>query len=798
MVNKPLARKLLRDLWQRKGALFALILVLIIGVANYVGMKGVAIDLDSARANYYYNYNLASFTLDLKRASEAEVKRLENLPNIIRLRSRVKTDAMVMLPPKSYIKNPRLIPGTAMSLPVPRRNIVNNIKLVTGTWFSSPYAREVIVDQQFAKARHLQVGDRIEVRLPDQSLQMLIVGSAISPEFTIILAPGSIATDPGGLAVMYMPRKFLQQYADLNGSFNQLLGMTRDNSDIAINNTMALLSSKLENYGVQLQTAQRDQQSVQILRNELVQVDKTAEILPGMFFLVAMLILNVMITRLVTQQRSAIGTLKALGYSNFAITRHYLGFGLVVGLLGGILGCVGGYGLQYLMLELYKLYFVMPDMVSNVYFNVIMQGMLISVGSALLGAVNGTIKAVRLAPVEAMRPPVPEKSVHILLEKLPGFWKSLSFQNKMVMRAIFRNRFRSLVTIVASILATALIVSSLGFLDTIDEMINFSFDTVQHQDYDMVLREPLGKDILSTLRILPGVQKVESQLSVAAELKNSPYKKRLEVIGLPANNELFTPVDKHKNIVRIPKSGLVLNETLAEMLHVKPGDEVILRPLIGNRTSSRVIVTNIIKTYLGLAAYANQIWLSRLLGNSYATNHILFKLKKGADENKFIRATAKFAPMISLNSRRESKELMINTIEEFLTFSIIILIFFAGSIAIGSMLNTSIISLNERERDVASLRVLGFTNVQTWKIFFGESVILNCLGIFLGLFAGIYFIYYMSVAFSNEIFRMPMVVNLVRLFETALLMFIFVIVAQIFIYQIIKKLNWFAVLNVME
>lgn len=154
--------------------------------------------------------------------------------------------------------------------------------------------------------------------------------------------------------------------------------------------------------------------------------------------------------------------------------------------------------------------------------------------------------------------------------------------------------------------------------------------------------------------------------------------------------------------------------------------------------------------------------------------------------------------MINLTSRLKEKQSLIDNLDQFLVFTIVILIIFAGIIAIGSVINTAMISLNERERDVACLRELGYTNLQTAKIFFGESLILNSVGIFLGLFVGIYFAYYMSAAFSTEIFRMPMVIKISRLLESALIMFVFVIISQVIIYYIIRKLDWFAVLNARE
>ncbi|GAG92954.1 unnamed protein product, partial [marine sediment metagenome] len=245
MVNKPLAAKLFRDLWMRRGTLLALILVIAVGIANYIGMAAVYRDLDSARTNYYNKYNLADFTIDIKRASEAAVNTIPYIPNVLHLRKRIRTDVMMRVPGAEN----RLIPGIAVSLPVPRRDIINNVKLINGAWFTDPYAKEVILDEQFAKARDLNIGDRVKVRLPNKEYEMLVVGTAISPEFAVLLAPGSMIPDPAHFTAIYMPYKFLQEATNLAGSFNQLLGLTRDSSTTALKNTMTLISDKLDNYG---------------------------------------------------------------------------------------------------------------------------------------------------------------------------------------------------------------------------------------------------------------------------------------------------------------------------------------------------------------------------------------------------------------------------------------------------------------------------------------------------------------------------------------------------------------------
>lgn len=798
MVNKPLTMKLLRDLWTRKGTLFALVMILAAGVASYTGMAAVYQDLDSARAKYYSKYHLADFMLDLKRAPETVVYKLERLPNILRLRKRIKINAVITLPKKSYSEIIKPIPSIIISLPVPKQNIINNVRMISGMWFSNPHANEVLVNQRFMHARNLKIGDRIKVRFPDEERTLLIVGIVTSPEYTFVLAPNTLAPDPGGFAIIYSPFKYLQQYSELNGSFNQLLGMTKNNSDIAIENTMSLLADKLDPYGVLLQTSQREQISAKILHDELANIKKSNSFLPTIFLLVAALILNIILGRLVTKQRNSIGILKAIGYNNFIILRHYMSFGLIIGLLGGIIGVIFGYGLQYLMLEQYKTYFLIPNLRTYFYLDIAIIGILVSIFGAIIGSIFSTYKAARLNPTESMQPPTPEIGKHIIMERIKTFWQSLSFQNKMIMRAIFRNRLRSFVTIAAAIAAAALVFSALEFLDSLYKMANFSFDEVQHQDYNLTLRDPLGKDIIRPNAILPGVKQIEGQLVVPVKLRFGPYKKNTKITGLPQNNILYTPVDTDKHKISISKSGVVINETLAKILNAKTGDKIMVRPLLGNRTTTYATITKIIKTYLGLACYADQTWLSRLLGNSYVTNHILFKLHKNADENEFIAAINQFAPMINLISTKVSKKLFFDSLYKFMIFTTIILIVFAGIIAMGAILNTAMISLNERERDVASLRMLGFTSMQAAQIFFGESILLNSIGILLGLGGGIYLAYYMSIVFSTEVYRMPMVIRPIRLIETVLIMFTFVLASQIIIYNVIRKLDWLEILNIKE
>ncbi|MBU0743956.1 MAG: FtsX-like permease family protein, partial [Gammaproteobacteria bacterium] len=425
-------------------------------------------------------------------------------------------------------------------------------------------------------------------------------------------------------------------------------------------------------------------------------------------------------------------------------------------------------------------------------------GILISIISALFGSLFGAIKTIKLSPAVAMKFPTPESSHHLLLEKIPIFWEKISFRSKMILRTIFRNRFRSLVTILASLLATSLVFSSLSFVDSMDKMIGFSYEETQHQDYNLTLRDPLGADIMQQVKNIPGVARIETQLNIPAEIKYGAHIKRLGITGLPPHTTLFTPLDKAGKQISVEQNGLVITEILAKILNVQVGDYVLVKPLLGRRDIKKAPIMQVVPSYLGFAVYADQVWLSQMLGNSWLTTNILFKLKSPADKELFIKRINQFAPMINLVDSLTAKKLLIQTMNQFMTFSMFIMIAMAAIIAIGTIVNTAMISLNERERDVASLRVLGYTNTQVWHIFLGESAILNLVGILLGLGGGIYFSYLMSITYSTETFQIPFVINPIRLFESGIIMVVFVLISQLIIYHVIKKMDWFAILNTRE
>ncbi len=450
MVNGTLFLKLLRDVRHRKGALLALGLIIMIGVAVYVSMAAVYRDLDGSRERYYRNQRLADFYVDLKRSPAWAIDLVKNIPNVRAVRGRVNMGVLIDLPNKD-----EPISGTSISMPLDRAPVINDLMLRSGTWFSGEDAQEVILNDAFARANGLKPGNRIKVTLLDRQHDLLVVGTAMSPEFVYLMSADSgIAPDPERFGVMYMPERFLQESCDLSGAYNQFIGLVYDTSDIMVDNTLELISDRLDMYGVTNTTAARNQISVNFLDSELHGLKVTSTITPAIFLGVAALVLNVLMGRMVVQQRSIIGTLMALGYTPAAIMRHYLAFAVFVGTVGGCAGVVFGLYLQTVFVRIYRTFFALPSIDAHIYPDILCQGLAISVIFAVAGTIRSVRTASKLTPAEAMQPPPPEKGGTIILEYIPVLWQRLPFRWKMIMRTVFRNPFRSTVSIVATTLAT--------------------------------------------------------------------------------------------------------------------------------------------------------------------------------------------------------------------------------------------------------------------------------------------------------------------------------------------------------
>lgn len=787
-------QKLAREFWERKLALSSLAVTLAVGVAFFSGFMTTYLSLDRARAQFYQDYRLADFSLRCKRCPEWAIRRAVGLEGVTDLRGRVQLSVRLEMDE----------PLTATALSLPREgqtDAINGVMLVKGSLPGGSNQRQVLVNDAFARARGVNPGQRLRVIIEGGSYDFLVVGTVMSPEYVYALPPGgSLAPDPARSPILFFEERFLQQAAGMVGAYNEILGTTTRPGDAQqAREILQILEEQLQPYGVLLSIPQEEQSSVHFLANELMELRVNAVWLPGVCLGVVAMVLHVVLHRTVAQQRTILGTLRALGYTRWALRRHYLSYGLVLGLVGGGAGLWLGRALQQALLGLYRHFYEMPSIEARS--EPVMMAVAWGVGLAfaLAGAWAGTARGVNLEPAEAMRPPGPEKVQPLALERLTWLWQGLPFQARMVSRAVLRNPFRSLVTITASFVATSLLVETLTMMASVNHLVEYEFRSTAHHDVRLGLREVVDRlRALEEVQGLVGVDRCEAQLHVTCDLISAQASKRVSVTGLSPGQQLFTPLDRNGQPLQIPSRGLLISRKLAEILQLGLGDRLRLKALQGRRQQREVQITGIVDTYLGLSAYTDIDYLSELIGEDRVTNNLVLTTSSGMPSVRLLEQLRARPMVLGLELRREALEKIQATLDRALGTSLGILVIFSGLLAFGSILNTALVSLGERQREVGTLRVLGYTAREVFVIFAAESILLNGMGVCLGLAGGIGFAHLVSQAYNTELFRLPVVVSPPLLGQAALLMLVFLASAQLIVAHLVRQMVWLDVFKVRE
>lgn len=785
-------RKLWRELRSSKLLMLSIISIIALGMACYLCMISTYQNLEFSRDHYYSRCQMADFSIEVKKAPNQVLEALRDIPGISALRTRILFHVVVDV---KGVEEP--LGGQVISMPAERKPVINDIVLLQGSYFSPTRINEVIISDGFARGHKLSPGDTIKVILNNQKRELVIVGTAISSEFVYITPPGSLLPDPKKYTLLYLKRPYVEKVFNFQDSANQVLGLVEKSHGKDVDTILKKAEKGLNSYGVFSTTPRKDMASHSILSSELQGLKSMATLLPFVFLMVAAFILNILMRRLIEQQRTTIGTLKALGYGNGTLFFHYLQFGLVVALGGGILGTLLGQSMAGGMTAMYRQYFSFPVLYIRVYPYNILMGFLIGLFFSLVGVFRGIRKIRLLNPAESMRPPPPPRGGGIFLERIPFLWNLLGVSWRMALRSIFRNPSRSLTTVLVTGGASALLISGFFMYDASDFFVEFQYRKILHSDCDLSFKDEQSRRALLEVLRLKGVDYVEPFLQVAATLEHGPYRKKGVITGLIGRSRLRTPLDREGRKIVIPEQGLVLTGRMAYHLRTQVGDTLQFTPIKGRKKTRSVKVVSIVEEYVGVSVYAHIDYLSSLIDEEFALSGAMVKV-----DPRYWKAFKKQTKDISLLSGTTELYTEYKTIREIFVRNMMVMIYmiilFAGIIAFGSILNHSLICLSERKRQISTMRVMGYTPWEVGGIFLRENLLLNMMGALVGLPLGWLLSYGMVFEMTSDFYRFPLVIYPRSYFLTILLCLVFSLVTHLYVQRKIGQVNWIQELNVRE
>lgn len=744
-----LDRKVLRDLRRIKGQAIAVAMVMACGLAMMIMARSLIHSLEATRREYYQTHRFADVFAVLKRAPNSLVDRVLEIPGVAAAEAGISVQVTLDLP---GLDEPAS--GMMRSLPDSREPELNRLFLRAGQWLKPGSRGEVLVGEAFADANQLRPGDQIAILLNGRREQVRVAGIVLSPEFIFESRPGSALPDNRTYGIFWMPYKELAAAFNLDGAFDSLsLTLAPGASARPV---IAALDRLLTPYGGRGAYGRADHPSDIRVSDEIRVLGTLAIGFPVVFLSVAAFMTNAVLSRLLALQREQIAILKAFGFTNRQIVVHYLKFAFVMVAAGTFFGALGGVALGQRLVLMYHRFFRFPELDFRLDHWAFPLALLVSTAAATLGVFSAVKRAARLPPAEAMRPEPPANYRPAYLERT-GIARFFSHTFRIAVRNLERKPIQALFTVAGLALATGILIVPNCFRDGVREVIEFQWDVVQRQDVGIGLVEPASSQVRHTLAQLPGVIVAEPFRNAAVRLRYGHRHRQLAIQGLP-NGEHNRVLDGNNVQITLPPSGLVISAKLAEVLGARIGDQITVETLEGRRLIRLVPLVALCEDFAGIAAYMQIQALNRLLEEGDVMTGASFTVD-AASWSAFLQAL-KGIPRVSwvavkdsLRSNfRQTTAASINLIQS-------IYLTFATVVAFGVVYNNARISLAERARELATLRVIGFSRREVGAVLVTELVLLAVLAVPLGLLIGTGFATAILQAVNTETVRLPLILT---------------------------------------
>ena len=784
-----LNKKLVRDLRHMTGQVLATSLVVACGVASFVAMRSTFASLKTSQETYYSSYRFADVFASLKRAPESVRSTIEKIPGVATVRTGVVAEVPIDLP-----NLPEPAQAKLVAIPPRQTKGLNDLHLLQGRYIDPTKSGEVIISGAFAEANAFGPGDSLKANINGRERRLTIVGVALSPEYIYEIRPGDIFPDNRRYGVIWINRQEIASAYQMDGAFNDVsLTLAPGGSEAEV---IDRLDAILVGYGGLGAFGRSDQQSYRFISNEFSQLRSFGIFLPAVFLGVTAFLLHLVLSRLVNIEREQIGLLKAFGYSNARIVQHYLLLAFCCVAIGIVAGIGAGMWLGSAMTEMYTEYFHFPVLEFQLGNDLIAASFLFSFLAAAVGALSSLVKVVSLPPAEAMRPEAPPVYKPGWLER-SGLQERISSENRIVIRNLTRQPVKAILAVSGISLAAALLFTGFYFFDAIDRVIAVQFHQAINEDVIVTFHSPRPGRVRYELRDLPGVRDAEFFRAVSVRLRNGHIQKRIALMGVEATARLHRIVDENGTIQSPPPSGLMISTELADQLDVDVGDMLTVQVLEGSRPVRRVEVARTIDEMLGVNAYLEIRSLNRLLGEDDVVSGAYLSVRK--DELNAAYAKLKKLPSVeSVGLPAVILEAFQNTFARTIGAFTFFLVLFSGAIVFGVVYNSARVALSERGRELASLRVLGFTTGEISRILSGEQILLTVTAIPVGYLIGVALCYLMNNLVDREMLRLPLVFSVKTLVLTAAIVGIAALVSSFIVARRLRTLDLIEVLKTRE
>ncbi len=772
-----------------KGQALAIALVIGCGIALFVLSRSLLYSLTLTQTTYYQRHHFADIFASLKRAPDSLGERIAEIPGVGRLETRIVVSVNLTV---EGLPEPAM--GRVVSLPDTREPALNQLFLRQGRWLRPRRDDEVLVSEAFTLANNLHVGDTLLAVINGRQKRLHIVGIALSPEYIYEIKPGDILPDNRHFGVLWMNQEALSIAYNLEGAFNDVaISLLRGTPATEV---IQRLDELIKPYGGLGAYARKDQSSHMFVDNEIEQNRQMGLIMPSVFLGVAAFLLNVVLSRIINLQREQIAALKAFGYSRWEVGGHYMKLVLLIVACGLGFGIPCGAWFGQVVTEMYAKLFHFPTFTYRLTYDVVLIAALISIAAAVLGALGAIMRAVTLPPAEAMRPEPPTSYGPTVLERL-RLGHFVPPVVSMILRQLERHPIKTSLSVLAISLAAAIIVVGNFMEDSVDYILDAQFRLVQRYDMSIVTADLRSDRAIYEVASMPGVMYCEPTRSVSTRMRAGPRHRRVGIQGVQADSKLYGLMDIEGNTISLPPDGLLVSRKLADILEVEIGETIQVEVLEGKRPTVQVKIAGTLQDFTGLSAYMNLEALARMMRESPMVNGAHMMVDPLMQDQLYheLRTVPWVAGVTVKQHAIDSFE---TTVGENMMLMKRINLLFACVIAVGVVYNSARISLSERSRELATLRVIGFTKGEISAILLGELAIITVLAIPLGLWFGYLLAGMLVSVLDLEMFRFPLVVERTTFGMAAAIVMLSSLVSGLIVRRRLDQLDLIAVLKSRE
>ncbi|WP_406532048.1 ABC transporter permease [Methanobrevibacter sp.] len=708
-----LSKKMLRDIKINKTQFLAIFLMAFLGIFAYCGIYGEYYGLVQTSDAYYTQTNMADGWIYNTSFDDSSIDKISEFST--------ESDRQLVIQSVADFDN-----KPDIKLHFVENGTISKFYSAEGEDFNPSDESGVWLDKRFADEKDLTVGDKITFEFDDVNITKEIRGIGYSPEYIYESSPSSLTPDFSQMGFAYLSHEAYPKDLD----YNTLL-VKYDGSD---SDFKEKLDDSLEYLSF---TKKEDQLSVAKFSDEMAQHKMIGDVFPIVFILVTFLSLLTTMTRIVTLQRTQIGILKAVGYRDRTIILHYVSYGFFPVLAGAVLGLITGpMIIPQMFYPTMSATYSMPSWnpgfdVSFIYISALMVVLSVFVTYMSCRRIS------KENPANTLRPKAPNMSSNSLIEK-SRFWNRLSFNMRWNWRDARRNKFRAFMAIVGVMGCVALLIAAFGMNDCMGELKTWEYDNISHYESKLLLSNNANPmELYYILNYTNGSFIMQQSIEIKANDVEDT------VVLLASNNtDLISYTDSHKNPIDIDEGDVSISTKLADKFNLKIGDEIKWH-IVGEDkwVASKIGQIHAEPISQGLIMSPNTL---EDQGLNFTPTNILTKDKFG--EN--------YDSIKSVSSMGKMKESWDN-VTQAVMMMVYVVTFVAVALAILVLYNLGILSFTEMEREIATLKVLGFKTDVLRKLLLTQNVIFTAIGFVLGIPLGFYFMTLMMNAAGDSLYYVP-------------------------------------------